>query len=299
MNNNKTYTSVLPAHKLWALKLGDYVMLVKLRLSLVVVISSVLGYVIASNGNGSLSEIVLLVMGGFLVTGAANALNQVLEKDFDILMTRTSNRPVATGRMKSSEGVMFAGLSCLIGISLLALFNPITALLGMLSMIIYAFVYTPLKRYSTLAVAVGAVPGALPVMIGVTAFEGTVSLLAVCLFIVQFLWQFPHFWSIGFLGYEDYQKAGYKLLPENQGSLDRGLGLSAIFYGSLILPVIAFMYTRLDTSFAASMFVMILTLGYIFLSYNFHKKFDKSSALKLMFYSFFYLPFVLISYWLM
>ena len=299
MNNNKTYTSVLPAHKLWALKLSDYVMLVKMRLSLVVVISSVLGYVIASNGNGSLSEILLLVMGGFLVTGAANALNQVLEKDFDILMTRTSNRPVATGRMKSSEGVMFAGLSCLIGISLLALFNPITALLGMLSMIIYAFVYTPLKRYSTLAVAVGAIPGALPVMIGVTAFEGTVSLLAICLFIVQFLWQFPHFWSIGFLGYEDYQKAGYKLLPENRGNIDRGLGLSAVFYGSLIVPVIAFMYIRLDISIFASIFVLILTLGYIFLSYNFHKKFDKSSALKLMFYSFFYLPFVLISYWLM
>lgn len=299
MNTNKTYTSVLPGHKAWALKLSDYVMLVKFRLSLVVVISSVLGYVIAAGGNGNWSDILLLIAGGFLVTGAANALNQVLEKDFDILMSRTANRPVATGRMKSSEGVMFAGISCLIGISLLALFNPVTAFLGMLSMIIYAFVYTPLKRYSTLAVAVGAIPGALPVMIGMTAFEGTISLLAICLFAVQFLWQFPHFWSIGFLGYDDYQKAGYKLLPENSGTIDRSLGLSAVFYGMFIIPVVTFMYFSLDVSLLSSTFVMILTLGYIFLSYSFHKKFDKSSALKLMFYSFFYLPFVLISYWLM
>jgi heme o synthase len=299
LDTNKTYTQVLPRHKFLALKLKDYVMLVKFRLSLVVVISSVLGYVIASGGNGSWSDISLLIAGGFLVTGAANALNQVLEKDFDILMTRTSNRPVATGRMKSSEGVMFAGISCLIGISLLALFNPVTALLGMLSMIIYAFVYTPLKRYSTLAVAVGAIPGALPVMIGMTAFEGTISLLAICLFAIQFLWQFPHFWSIGFLGYEDYKKAGYKLLPESNGTIDRSLGLSAIFYGMFIIPVVVLMYFNVDISLLSTSFVLMLTLGYIFLSYIFHKKFDRSSALKLMFYSFFYLPFVLMTYWLM
>jgi len=299
LNTNKTYTAGLSGYKLWALKLNDYVLLVKMRLSLVVVISSVLGYVIASEGNGIWSDLILLVSGGFLVTGAANALNQVLEKDFDILMSRTSNRPVATGRMKPSEGVMFAGISCLIGISLLALFNPVTALLGMLSLIIYAFVYTPLKRYNTLAVAVGAVPGALPVMIGMTAFEGTVSYLAVCLFAIQFLWQFPHFWSIGFLGYEDYQKAGYKLLPESSGGIDRSLGLSAVFYGIFIIPVIAVLYFSLNMSLFSTLFVLVLTLGYILLSYIFHKRFDKPSALKLMFYSFFYLPLVLVFYWLM
>ena len=273
-------------------------MLVKVRLSLVVVISSVLGYVIASDGNINFTDVILLISGGFLVTGAANALNQVLEKDFDILMTRTANRPVATGRMKSSEAVMFAGISCLVGICILATFNPITAFLGMLSLIIYSFVYTPLKRYSTLAVAVGAIPGALPVMIGATACDGSITLLAICLFIIQFLWQFPHFWSIGFLGFEDYNRAGYKLLPEEDGKINRNLGLSSIFYAAMIIPVATWVFLRMDAGLASTFSVILCTLVYIYFSYNFHKKFERTSALKLMFFSFFYLPLVLISYWL-
>ena len=300
MDINKTYTSSSPVGKEWLYKVSDYSMLVKVRLSLVVVISSVLGYVIASDGNINFTDVILLISGGFLVTGAANALNQVLEKDFDILMTRTANRPVATGRMKSSEAVMFAGISCLVGICILATFNPITAFLGMLSLIIYSFVYTPLKRYSTLAVAVGAIPGALPVMIGATAFDGSITLLAICLFIIQFLWQFPHFWSIGFLGYEDYKNAGYKLLPEtSNGEIDRNLGISSMFYGTLIIPVSVFMFIRLNVSIYCTLSAILLSLGYIFLSYQFHVKFDRASALKLMFYSFLYLPLILISYWLM
>lgn len=145
MNNQESYTSAVVAQEEKFSKLGDYVLLVKMRLSMVVVVSSLLGYVIVAGGNGTWLDLVKLVIGGFLVTSAANALNQVLEKDFDILMSRTSNRPVATARMKSSEAVMFAGLSCLVGISILATFNPITALLGMLSLIIYAFVYTDRK----------------------------------------------------------------------------------------------------------------------------------------------------------
>lgn len=266
---------------------------------MVVVISSVLGYVIASSGNPDWAELGLLVSGGFLVTGAANALNQVLEKDFDILMSRTQNRPVATGRMKASEAVMFAGVSCFMGISLLSIFNPITALLGMLSLVLYAFVYTPLKRYSTIAVAVGAVPGALPVLIGATAFQDDITYFAVSLFVIQFLWQFPHFWSIGFLGYEDYQKAGYKLLPENENGIDRSVGLSSVFYALLILPVVLFMYMRLDASLLASLLVVVLTLLYALLGYKFHQDFDKAASRRLMFFSFFYLPGVLMSYWLL
>jgi protoheme IX farnesyltransferase len=279
-------------------KLSDYVMLTKFKLSLVVVISSLLGYLIVAGSDFNLTQFLILGFGGFLVTGAANALNQVLEKDYDVLMTRTANRPVATGRMKTSEGVMVAGISCLIGITLLATFNHLTALLGMISLILYAFVYTPLKRYSTLAVPVGAIPGALPVLIGTTAFSGTISLFAICLFMIQFLWQFPHFWSIGFVGYEDYQKAGYKLLPERDGMIDRNLGLSSMFYALMILPLAASIFIRLDTSLGSFIFVSIMTFSYIFFAYNFHKKFDKASALKLMFFSFFYLPLVLLAYWL-
>jgi protoheme IX farnesyltransferase len=273
-------------------------MLIKLRLSIVVVMSSLLGYMIAANGDASMQTIGILLAGGFLVTSAANALNQVLEKDFDILMARTANRPVATGRMKSSEAVMFAGIACVLGTSLLASLNALTALLGMLSMMVYAFVYTPLKRYNTLAVPVGAIPGALPVLIGAAAVDGKITMLAFCLFVIQFLWQFPHFWSIGFLAYDDYKNAGYKLLPEQQGRIDRNLGLSSMFYAMLVIPVALFMYIRLDVSLVSTSFTFLLTMGYILLSYRLHTQFNKAAALKLMLFSFFYLPLILLSYWL-
>lgn len=298
-NNAHTLLASVDSSKSEYSRLQDYLQLIKVRLSIVVVFSSLLGYLIASGGNGSWIQAFILVSGGLLVTFAANALNQVLEKDFDILMTRTSQRPVATGRMKSSEAVMFAGLSCLVGISLLSIFNPLTALLGTLSLILYAFVYTPMKRYSTSAVAIGAIPGALPVLIGFTAYEGTISLLALSLFAIQFLWQFPHFWAIGFLGFDDYSKAGYKLLPETENGIDRNLGISTMFYASMILPFVLLAYIRLDISLICTIFVIGFTGMYIYLSYNFHKYFDKKSAKLLMFYSFVYLPMILFSYWLM
>lgn len=273
-------------------------MLVKIRLTGVVVFSSALGYLIASQGSWTVNDLTFLIVGGFLVAGAANALNQVLEKDFDILMTRTAGRPVATGRMKPSEGVMFAGLSLLVGVVILSTFNTVTAFLGMVSFILYAFVYTPLKRYSTLAVPVGAIPGALPVMIGFTAFEGSITLMALSLFIIQFLWQFPHFWAIGYLGFDDYKKAGYKLLPSTDGKVDRNLGYSSMFYAFLILPVLFIMYIRLDVSLISVGITFLLTLAYIFLGHVLQNDFRRESALKLMFFSFFYLPLVLITFWL-
>jgi protoheme IX farnesyltransferase len=296
LKNSQTYTAIASTNRALSGKVRDYLMLVKMRLSIVVVFSSLMGYVIASGSEVNLVKAVWLAIGGLLVTFAANALNQVLEKDFDILMTRTSDRPVATGRMKSSEAVMFAGLACLLGISILATFNPMTALLGMISLIIYAFVYTPLKRYSTLAVAVGAIPGALPVMIGFSAHDERITMMALSLFVIQFLWQFPHFWSIGFLGFDDYNKAGYKLLPVRDESIDRNLGLSSMFYALLTLPVALFMFMYLNVSFTSTCIVCFAGIVYMFYSYQLHKNFDRPSALKLMFYSFLYLPFVLFTY---
>jgi heme o synthase len=296
LKNSQTYTATASTNRALSGKVRDYLMLVKMRLSIVVVFSSLMGYVIASGSEVNLVKAVWLAIGGLLVTFAANALNQVLEKDFDILMTRTSDRPVATGRMKSSEAVMFAGLACLLGISILATFNPMTALLGMISLIIYAFVYTPLKRYSTLAVAVGAIPGALPVMIGFSAHDERITMMALSLFVIQFLWQFPHFWSIGFLGFDDYNKAGYKLLPLRDESIDRNLGLSSMFYALLTLPVALFMFMYLNVSFTSTIIVCFAGIVYMFYSYQLHKNFDRPSALKLMFYSFLYLPFVLFTY---
>lgn len=279
-------------------KSKDYLMLSKLKLSLVVVISSILGYVIASKGGAKFSDVSILFFGGLLVTAAANALNQVLEKDFDIQMTRTQDRPIASGRMKSSEGVMFAGITCILGISLLALFNPLTALLGMVSLVLYAFVYTPMKRYTTLSVAIGAIPGALPVLIGSTAFDGRITLLSFALFLIQFLWQFPHFWAIGFLGFDDYYKAGFKLLPTEGDNIQRNLGLSAAIYATLIIPILVFIYAADISSMLATILALIITIVYIYLSVNFHLRFERTSARKLMFFSFFYLPVILLIYWI-
>lgn len=278
-------------------KLGDYVMLVKLKLSLLVVFTSLMAYLIVAGSNASMVGLFLLGIGGFLVTGAANSLNQVLEKDHDKNMTRTADRPITAGRMKSSEAVLFSGLSCLIGVSILAMFNPLTSLLGMLSLICYAFVYTPMKRYSTSAVAIGAIPGALPALIGCTAFEGSITIFGLGLFALQFLWQFPHFWAIGYLAFDDYKNAGYKLMPENQeGKVDRSLGKHASIYASLMVPVTLGIYYFGSVSLLSSILVLLTSIVYIGFSFNFHKKFDRKSGLKLMFYSFLYLPIILMAY---
>jgi len=184
----------------------DVLELVKVRLTTLVVFSAVMSYLIAAGIQVRALPVLILCLGGFLVAGAANALNQILERDYDKLMERTAGRPLASGRMTASLALVIAGFMLLIGLVALALFNPITAFLGMLSFIIYAFIYTPLKRYTTASVAIGAIPGALPVLIGWVAFEGTISWMAIVLFGIQFLWQFPHFWAIGWLSFDQYQK---------------------------------------------------------------------------------------------
>ncbi|MFT6335567.1 MAG: protoheme IX farnesyltransferase [Halioglobus sp.] len=256
-----------------------------------------MSYLIVAGSSVTILGVLFLGLGGFLVTAAANALNQVLEKEHDKNMKRTADRPITTGRMKSSEAVLFAGLSCLVGVSMLALFNPLTSLLGMLSLICYSFVYTPMKRYSTSAVAIGAIPGALPALIGCTAFEGTITVFGLGIFALQFLWQFPHFWAIGYLSYDDYKNAGYKLLPEDEaGKVDRSLGLHSTIYALMMIPVIGVMFYFGSVSLVSSVLVLITSLVYIGFSLNFHQKFDRNSGLKLMFYSFVYLPLILASY---
>lgn len=275
-------------------KVQDYVVLVKFRLSATVVFSSVMAFLIGAFGSVSGWAVLTLALGGFLVTGAANALNQVLEKDYDRLMKRTADRPLAAGRMKVSEAVLAAGFMCLIGITLLALFNPWTAFLGMAALVSYSFVYTPLKRISSIAVTVGAIPGALPTMIGCVAAQGEITALAWALFLIQFLWQFPHFWSIGFLGFEDYRKAGYQFMPGIDAP-DRGAAWQALGYSLLLLLAGALPYVFGATGVISLVVVSALGLGYVFLSWRFVKRHDRKSALGLMFYSFAYIPFTLLA----
>ncbi len=276
-------------------KIQDYKMLVKLRLSLTVVFSSVMAFLIASNGNWTWLAVGLLALGGFLVTGAANALNQTLEKDYDKLMTRTANRPIAAGRMTSSEAVLAAGFMSMIGISLLALFNPWAAFLGTLSLVFYAFVYTPMKRISPVAVLIGAIPGALPTMIGCVAIEGHLSFLAVCLFGLQFFWQFPHFWAIGWLGNEDYSKAGYKLVPMRDGKMDdKEMGWQSLLCALVLIPVGLLPYFSGVSGLLSAVVVSLLGIGYAVMAWRFYRQAERKTALGLMFYSFAYIPFSLI-----
>lgn len=276
----------------------DLKALIKFKLSLMVLMSSMFAYLIVAGSQFLWSHFIFLSIGGFLVTGSANALNQVLERDFDKLMERTKDRPLASERMKISEAVLFAGISGVLGIILLSLINPLTALLGSLSLFLYAFVYTPLKRYSTISVAIGAIPGALPVLIGTVAGEGTITALGLGLFVIQFLWQFPHFWSIGWLSFDDYKNAGFKLLPMNDsGVIDNRLGFYSAIYALLMIPVFSLMYL-MDNRVGMIAFILSIAISLVYLFYcvKFQMNQNRKEARGLMFSSFLFLPIFLMIY---
>ena len=180
--------------------------------------------------------IILLFVGGLLVTGSANAINQAVEKDTDAMMKRTADRPVAAGRMSVAEAMAFAIICGLAGIMLLWHFNFLTAALSFFSLFFYAFIYTPLKKVSSVAVLVGAVPGALPCLIGWAAGNDSLSAGGWILFALQFFWQFPHFWAIAWIAHKDYSAAGFKLLPSGDGPTKYS-AMQAVIYSLLLLPV--------------------------------------------------------------
>jgi len=278
--------------------LQDLELLVKFRLSAFVVFSSLVGYIIAAGSGFHLTPFLVLMVGGALITFAANALNEVLEADYDKMMSRTANRPIAAGRWSTSSALVLAGFMSLVGIVLLAWLNPLTSFLGTLSLITYAFLYTPLKRYSPVSVTVGAIPGALPVMLGMIAHDGVITAAALFLFSIQFLWQFPHFWAIGFLSYDQYQKAGYRLLPGNQQSIDRRLGTQTLVYTCLLLPVLVIGYVSGLINLLGLIGMIVLSCFFIWKAGVFYKQFDRASARSLMFSSFIFLPIALFILWL-
>jgi len=290
LNNTTAYSES------FAQKWADFNALVKTRLSATVVFSSVMAFLIAVDGAISTLSVIILATGGFFVTAAANVLNEVLERDFDKLMKRTANRPLASGRMEISNAVLLAGLMSLVGITLLALFNPATALLGTIALVSYAFMYTPMKRESSAAVTVGAIAGALPTLIGCVAAEGKVTGLGITLFGIQFLWQYTHFWSIAWLGFEDYHKAGYKFVPQKDGKASRSIGLQAFLFALLLIPIAAVPYYLGQTGMISMIVVVLLSVIFTYFAWNFYQKFDRQSALRLMFSSFFYIPIALIIY---
>jgi heme o synthase len=275
-------------------KIVDYGLLVKFKLNLWVVFSAVMGYLVAAKSFGNGFEILMIALGGFLVTGASNALNQILERDFDAQMDRTANRPLAARRMTMQEGILAAGMMSLAGIFCLSFLNSLSGFLGMVSLISYAFIYTPLKRMSPTSVIVGAFPGALPVMIGVVAFDGYVSSLAILLFLIQFLWQLPHFWAIFWLAEEDYRKAGFKLMPVKNGDSTSKIGRHS-WQICFLLVLTAFIgFFMNDFGKIALTGVAGLSLGYAWFGFELQKHQNRKAALGQMFASFAYLPLVLI-----
>ncbi len=291
MKNTKSHISNIDSLS-FAQRLSDLGALFKVRLTMLVVFSSVMAYFIGANAIAPLA-IVLLIIGGSLVTFAANTLNQVLEKDYDKLMKRTENRPLPQGRMTASTAVMIAGFLSLIGIGVLCLINVWAGLLGTASLILYAFIYTPLKRISSISVLVGAIPGALPMSIGCVVAEGTITPLAIALFAIQFFWQFPHFWAIAFLSHDDYSNAGYKMMPSKSGLPDEEIGFQSFVYSMFLYPVYGALYFLGYTSLMGVLLMTVLSIAYSVYSWELYKRVDTASAKKLMFSSFAYLPIAL------
>jgi len=274
--------------------MADFGLLVKFKLSIMVLFSALMAYAIAGAGQANWVGFTLLAIGGFLVTGASNALNEVLERDYDRLMPRTANRPVATGRMSVSNAVLLAGLMALFGVSILSLFNPLTGFLGMLSLISYAFIYTPLKRSSPLAVAVGAVPGALPLVIGCTAWDGVLTNTALMLFTIQFLWQFPHYWSIAWLADEDYKRAGFFMLPSRNGEKNSTTGFLSFLFCIAMLVNALLGYWLGFSGFIATLALLALNAFFAWRSWQLYQTCTREAARRQMFASFLHLPLSLI-----
>jgi len=280
-------------------KLKDYLLLVKLRLSLLVVFSSVVTYLTAAMGHSiNWFELSMLALGGFFVTGSANGINQIIEKDFDKLMHRTANRPLATNRISILEAAIFCTLLGLIGVALIGFYlNKTSSLLALASLLSYAFIYTPLKRISPISVLVGAFPGAVPAMLGWVAFTGTIGIEALVFFGIQFFWQFPHFWSVAWLLDDDYKRAGFKMLPSTPGR-DKGTALQTLAFTLVLIP---FGILPAYLGFAGIISTIIAVSGGIWMSYNAYllfKSCDIASAKRLMFSAFIYLPLVQLAFWL-
>ena len=283
-------------------KIKDYLQLIKLSLSIMVVFSSVISYLLAPKVvEYNWGMIFLLFAGGMLVTGSANAINQVVEKDTDARMKRTGKRPIAAGRMSVQEGWGFAIVTGSAGLFILGnYFNWLAAGLAALSLFLYAFIYTPLKKINSIAVLMGAVPGALPCLIGWAAGDDKLSTGGWILFAFQFFWQFPHFWAIAWIAHKDYSSVGFKLLPANEGPT-KFTALQTIIYSLLLVPVtLAPYYTgmcRYDDNRG------MISLGWIALANLFmigrciglYRKMDVGSARKVMFGSYMYLPVVLLA----
>ncbi|MCV6630301.1 MAG: heme o synthase [Flavobacteriaceae bacterium] len=279
------------------MSVADFKEITKVKLAVSVVFSSVAGYFLGAD-QIQFTTILLLIIGGYMMVGASNAFNQVLEKDLDALMVRTKNRPIPTGRISVKQALWVAFSFSFLGILILYAVNPKTAMFGAISIVLYTSAYTPLKTISPLAVFVGAFPGAIPFMLGWVAATNQFGIEPGTLFMLQFFWQFPHFWAIGWLLDEDYKKAGFKMLPT--GKKDKTTALQIIMYTiwMMIVSVIpAFGITgKLHLSIYGAVVVFVLGLSMLYYAIKLYQTKDDKTARGLMLSSVLYISMVQVVY---
>ena len=278
--------------------IADFNKLIKLRLTLTVVFSASICFLMGSKFQGEINWInwLILTVGGFLVTGAANGFNEILEKDLDKLMKRTMDRPIPSGQMTTGQALVLSLIMAISGTMLLVKLNFPTSLLAVFSIFLYAFVYTPMKRKSPIAVFIGAFPGAFPPLIGYFAAfqEPKISWIPVILFSIQFVWQFPHFWAIAWVLDEDYKKAGFRLLPTRKQDKTSA---TIILLCTIVLVPVSYLPTLYlmpnGEVFAGDVYLVIASiigLYFIWKAILLYKNMDVLSAKNLMYTSFIYLP---------
>lgn len=279
-------------------KIRDYAEFMKLRLASLVVISSSICYALATN-EFDWGTLGILVLGGFLLTGSSNGFNEIIEKDLDALMDRTSSRPLPNKRMGMTEAIIVATIAGILGIGLLGYFiNPLSGILGFLAIFLYVAAYTPLKKITPFAVFVGAFPGSIPPLIGCVAATsgfGEITLLGWIMFAVQFVWQFPHFWAIAWRLHDDYAKAGFKLLPSPMGR-DRSSAFQVLVYTLSLVPISLLPIFFGITGNLSLVIAMIVGVMFVWQAIQLYRNLSSEAATKLMFGSFIYLPVVQLGY---
>jgi len=277
--------------------LSDFKEITKMRLAISVVFSSVAGYFLGAD-NIDFVTVTLLSIGGYLMVGASNAYNQIIERNLDALMDRTKNRPLPAGRMSVPVAFTIASVFTVLGLVVLYIINPKTAMFGAISIFLYVSIYTPLKTKTPLSVFVGAFPGAIPFMLGWVAASGTFSIEPGTLFMIQFFWQFPHFWAIGWWLYDDYKKGGFFMLPT--GKRDRGTAIQVILYTCWtimvsLIPVFG-VTGKLFLTPVSGVIIFLLGLGMLYYAIQLFKKKTAEAAKKLMFASVSYITLLQIVY---
>ena len=276
-------------------KVKDYFQLIKFTLSFTVVFSCVICYLLAPGITYNLKMVLLLFVAGMLVTGSANAINQAVEKDTDAMMKRTGKRPVAAGRMSQQEAYIFAFVSGLLGVLMMwQFFNLTSAFLSAFSLFLYAFIYTPLKKVNSIAVLVGAFPGALPCLIGWVAGTGEYNAGGWILFGMQFLWQFPHFWAIAWVAHKDYSTAGFKLLPADKGPT-KFTALQSIMYSMIMVPFGMLPYYFNISGNISLWIVLACNIAMVIQCIRLYISMDVAAARRVMFSSYIYLPIVFLA----